>query len=107
MEADELSICNFLKSFPRQFVSAREISRRAGGKKRFQENPYWAKQTLMRLAEKGILESDNAGHYRLRPPEKKKEKRRWIAPHIQEMLRQSGKNFEGVIEIDDTDTPPP
>jgi hypothetical protein len=41
----------------------------------------------------------------LRPPDKKKGPKRWIAPHIQELLRKSGKDFEGVIEIDDTDDP--
>jgi hypothetical protein len=105
MEADEQAICSYLKSFPKEFVSAREICRRAGGKKRYRDDPYWAKQILMSLAEKGILESDSAGHYRLRPPDKKKGPKRWIAPHIQELLRKSGKDFEGVIEFDDTDDP--
>jgi hypothetical protein len=101
MDADEQIICTYLKSFPKEFVSAREICRKAAGKKRYRDNPYWAKQILMRLAERGILESDSAGHYRLRPPDKKKEPKRWIAPHIQELLRKSGKDFEGVIEIDE------
>jgi hypothetical protein len=106
MDADEQVICDFLKSFPKLFVSSREISRRAAGKKRFRENPYWATQVLLRLSEKGVLESDAAGHFRLRPPEKKNERKRWISPQIKQLLKQSGKDFEGVIEIEDQEEPP-
>jgi hypothetical protein len=106
MDADEQTICDFLKSFPKLFVSAREISRRAAGKKRFRDNPHWATQVLLRLAEKGVLESDSTGHYRLRPPEKKNDRKRWISPQIKQLLKQSGKDFEGVIEINDEEEPP-
>jgi hypothetical protein len=108
MDSDEQNICTFLKTFPRQFVSAREICRRAGGKKRYRENPYWANQLLLRMTEKGIVEIDAAGHYRLRSAQadKSKEPKRWIAPQIEEMLRKSGKSFDGIIEInEDTQDP--
>jgi len=101
MDADEQEICNFLKSWPRQFISSREICRRAAGKQRYREEPYWANQPLMRLVEKGILESDASGHFRLIPDEKKKQPKRWISPEIQKLLEESGKDFEGVIEIED------
>jgi len=39
MEADQTEICQFLKSWPDQFVSGKEICRRAGGKWRFREEP--------------------------------------------------------------------
>ena len=35
MDADEREVCNFLKAYAGQYVSAREINRRAGGKWRF------------------------------------------------------------------------
>ena len=62
-------ICNFLKCHHGQFVSAREIARRAGGKWRFRDDPNWAMPILLRLVEKGFVESDAAGYYRLRPTE--------------------------------------
>jgi hypothetical protein len=51
------------------------------------------------MAEKGILESDAAGYYRLKPDERAAQARRWISPAIQKMLEESGKNF-GVHEVD-------
>ena len=84
-----------------RFQNWREICRRAAGKQRYREEPYWANQPLMRLVEKGILESDASGHFRLIPDEKKKQPKRWISPEIQKLLEESGKDFEGVIEIED------
>jgi len=75
MDAEEKEICDFLKSWPDQFVSHREICRRAGGKWRFRENQNWAMPVLSRMVEKGILESDASGHFRLMP-EKKEEAQR-------------------------------
>jgi len=42
-------------------VGAVEIARRAGIKKRFYDEPDWAKPVLMRMADRGILESDSSG----------------------------------------------
>ena len=41
MDADQNAICTFLKTWPGQFVSRREICRRAGGKWRFREDENW------------------------------------------------------------------
>ena len=99
MDADEQDILNYLIAFPRQFVSGREICRRAGGKKRFNDEPYWANQVLLRMVEKGLLEMDSSGHYRLKPDDKREDrKKRWISPQIQELLKESGKEFDGIIE---------
>src|SRR5437899_2090569 len=94
MDADEQDICNYLKSWPRQFVSVREICRRAGGKRRFREDQYWANPALSRLVEEGLVETDSAGHYRLVTAEKRDDKpKRWVSPHIKKILEQSGKDF--------------
>jgi hypothetical protein len=100
MDADERDICNYLRGWPGQFVSAREICRRAAGKRRYREEPNWAFPVLSRLVEQGRVESDATGHYRLRPREKKKPKR-WLSPRIHQILKDSGKGFEEVISIED------
>ena len=105
MDAEEKEICDFLKSWPGQFVSHREICRRAGGKWRFREDPNWATPILSRMAEKGIVESDASGHFRLLPEKKDDKKKRWLAPHIKKILEESGKDFDGVAEIEDPGEP--
>src|SRR5438034_9382380 len=95
MDADEQEICNYLKQWPKQFVSRREICRRAAGKHRFREDPYWATQPLLRLVEKAILETDAAGHFRLLRKEKKQAKK-WISPQLKKILEQSGQTFEAL-----------
>ncbi|HWX20430.1 MAG TPA: hypothetical protein VN578_11070 [Candidatus Binatia bacterium] len=78
-----------------------EICRRAAGKKRFHEDPNWAVQVLGRLVEKGVVESDSTGHYRLLRPEKKKEQKRWVSPQIRKILESSGKKFDESIDVED------
>lgn len=104
MDADEKEIYNFLKSWKHEFISAREVCRRAGGKRRFRNEPDWAKPPLVRMVERGILEVDAAGHYRLKPPPANwdKRKRRWASPHIANILKNSGKDYSrSIMEIDD------
>jgi hypothetical protein len=103
MDADEREICLYLKGWPGQFVSVAEITRRAGGKRRGRQEPNWAVPVLNRLVEKGILEADATGHYRLIKRVKAEKKRRFVSPHIQKILEKSGKSFEGVFEIKDED----
>jgi hypothetical protein len=105
MDADEQDIYNYLKAWPKQFISSREIGRRAGGKRRFREDPFWANQILLRMVEKGILENDAAGYYRLKPDAKAGQSRRWVSPQIKQMLEESGKEFDGVFEVDQPDEP--
>ena len=94
MDAEEREICDFLKSWPGQFVAVREICRRAGGKWRYREDPNWALPVLARLLEQGVIESDTAAHYRLRALEKRGKSRRWVAPHIKKILEESGKEID-------------
>lgn len=100
MDAEEKEICDFLKSWPGQYVSQREVCRRAGGKWRYREDQNWALPVLSRMVEKGLLESDANGHFRL-TPEKKDKKKRWLAPHIQKILEQGGK--ETIMDLGDPD----
>jgi len=101
MDADEQEICSYLKQWPKQFISGREISRRAAGKSRFREDPYWANQPLLRLVEKQIIEMDAGGHYRILPDKKKKMKK-WVSPQIKKILEESGKDFSDMLEEEES-----
>jgi len=90
MDADEKEIYNFLKTFGEHFVAAREICRRAGGKKRWRENPQWALPFLPMMVDKEILESDSTAHYRIKQEAKKKKEKQWISPHIKRILERGG-----------------
>jgi hypothetical protein len=102
MDSDEKAVCLYLKSYHGQFVSGREVARRAGGKWRFRTEPNWAVPILLRLVERNILESDASGYYRFRPQEKKKPKK-WVAPHIRAILEKSGKDFGEVLDLGEDD----
>jgi len=104
MDSDEREIYYYLKSWRNEYLSSREICRRAGGKKRFRQEEEWAKPILARMVEKGIVETDAAGHYRLKPMDKRKGRKgnRWVSPQIANVLRASGKDFTNVIMDDET-----
>ena len=94
MDGDEREIYQFLKTWGTEYVGAMEIARRATIKKRFYEEPDWAKQVLMRMAELGILESDSQGRYRIKPLSRKDKNKRWMAPDISKILHDSGVEIE-------------
>ena len=96
MDADEREICDFLKSFPGQFISGKEIARRAGGKWKFHDDQNWAVPVLLRLKEQNLLESNASGQYRLVGNIKKEKQKKWISPHIKKILEESGKDFSEV-----------
>jgi hypothetical protein len=99
MDADEREIYQFLKSWGSEFTAGREICRRAGGKRRFNEEPEWAKPVLLRMVERGILESNSTGHYRIKPISKRKERdKRWVSPDIAKILKESGVEVESTGE---------
>jgi len=102
MDADEQDICNYLKQWQKQFISGREICRRAGGKRRFREDPFWANQPLLRLVERQIIEADAGGHFRLVQKEKKQRPQKWISPELRKILEEGGKKLED-LEIDSTE----
>lgn len=101
MDADEKLICDYLRGMRRQFVSAREICRRADTKKRWQQDPRWAIRLLTTMVDKKLIETDSLGHYRIKQEGKKKKPERWVAPQIAKILKDSGKEFENVVEIQD------
>lgn len=102
MDADEREIYYFLKSYRKDFLSAREICRRAGGKRRYRADESWALAPLLRMAERGILETDPSGAYRIKPKIDSKDKlQRWISPEIRHVLKTSDKNFEKVFDLEE------
>jgi hypothetical protein len=103
MDADQTAITLFLKSWPGQFVSRKEICRRAGGKWRFREDENWAVPVLQRMLEDRVIEGDDTGHFRLMkyaPDDpRNKRKRVWLAPAYRAILRESGRQF-GTLDLD-------
>jgi hypothetical protein len=98
MDSEEQEIFYFLKTWGDEFVSAKEIARRASGKKKFYTNPEWAKPLLMRMQERGVLESDMQGRFRIKPVAKKSKNKRWVSPDIAKILEESGVRVEGASE---------
>jgi len=94
MDADEREIFEFLKTRSNDFTSAMEICRRAGNKKKFHDDPNWAKPPLQRMEERSILESDQSGRYRIKPVSRKHAKQ-WVAPDIAKILEEGGVTAEG------------
>ena len=70
MDADEQEIFNYLENAGEQWVHAKEVCRRAAGKRRYNDDNNWAKPVLLRMKEKRIVEGDLFGRFRL-PPAKK------------------------------------
>jgi len=106
MDADEKDILTYLKVWAGQFISAREIARKAASKKRYQNEPDWAVPVLGRLLEKGLVEADSMAHYRLMPDSKKEKPKRWISPEIKKILEKTGKDFTEGVEIESPENPP-
>jgi hypothetical protein len=90
MDGDEREIYQFLKTWGTTYVGATEIARRATIKKRFYEEPDWAKQVLLRMEDRGILESDSQGRYRIKAASTRDKNKRWVAPDIAKILNESG-----------------
>ncbi len=101
MTADERDICNYLKSWRGQFVYGRDIARHAGGKWRFREDSEWATAPLARLVERGVIESDAMGAFRI--PYSRPKAKKWVAPQIKDILERSSKDFSEVYKIDEDD----
>ena len=103
MDIEEREIFLFLKTYGATFVAAREICRRAGGRRRYDEDHEWAKPILTRMAERGILESNSEGQYRVKP-NKKKNEGKWVSPDIAKILKESGLEVDTAgPEIDSDD----
>jgi hypothetical protein len=104
MDADEREVYYYVKSRRPNVVSERDIGRHVGGKRKFHYNPEWAKPVLLRMLERGILETKSEGTYGLKPlPKKETVGKRWASPAIAQILKSSGKAFRSVITLDDED----
>ncbi len=100
MDTEERYIFEFLKTWGTDFTNAKEVCRRAASKKKYYDDPDWAKPILMRMAERGILESDVQGRYRIKPVSKNKAGRQWVAPDIAKILKENGVAVDGAGEGD-------
>ena len=100
MDTDERDIFQFLKTWGAEFTNAKEVARRAASKKKFYDDPEWAKPILMRMTERGILECDAQGRYRIKPVSRKKKGNQWVAPDIAKILKESGLEVEAAGEDD-------
>ena len=90
MDADEREVFNFLQAYGEEWVNAKEVCRRAGGKRRFNEDNHWARPILQRMKERQILEGDMLGRYRIKPPPRQGQKGRWVSPDIAKILEEGG-----------------
>ena len=102
MSTDEHQILEYLKT-SKEFFSAKEVSRRIGGRRRCERDPAWAKPFLVRLANAGHIVMNAMGHFRYEPPEEKKKREKLhVAPQIAAILAKSGKgDLVRVFEIPD------
>ena len=63
---EENQILQFLQSCPQAFFSGAEISRKAGSRKLFTEDPRWAFPFLSSLTDKKLVEKNESGHFRFK-----------------------------------------
>jgi predicted transcriptional regulator of viral defense system len=94
MNTDEREIFNYLQTWGGEFISVKEVCRRASTKKRYHDDPNWAQPLLQMMAERGLLERNLTGHYRIKPEPKKKHDGRWVSPEIKEILDENGVQVE-------------
>src|SRR5258708_15723177 len=80
LSAEALDILAYLKTASGRFVSLPEISRRAGGRQRFEASPGWAKMLLPSLLEAGLIETNERGHCRSLSDVQPKEPVKPVAP---------------------------
>jgi len=96
MSSDEREIFNYLQTWGTDFVSANEVCRRATTKKRYHDDQDWAKPLLQVMLERGVLERDLQGRYRIKPQKKKKHDGRWVSPDIAAILEENGVETDPV-----------
>jgi hypothetical protein len=65
MNNEEGAILEFLKGYPDDFVSRKEIARKAVRRQVYEEDPRWADGPLASLLSQRIIESDDSGRFRL------------------------------------------
>jgi hypothetical protein len=65
LSPEERLVLEYLATSPKTFFSAREVCRRAGDKEMYSQNPNWAVSILNRLLQRGLVEVDPTGRYRI------------------------------------------
>ena len=97
MDAEEIEIFHYLKTWGSNFVNAKEICRRAN-KRFFVRDNNWAREPLSRMEDQGIVESDNKGRYRLKSEE---EEEGHVAPlDAEKLLNDDGEEIASVHPAD-------
>jgi hypothetical protein len=95
MDAEEKDIFYYLRTEGQTFVSLSTICRHAGGKHRYRRSPEWARPALLRMEERGIVECDASGAYRLRPkPQESFNTQRWVSPKSPPFSRKVARAFK-------------
>ena len=69
VSAEQQQVLSFLRSSPATCFSAMEISRRAGSRKQFEQEPRWAINCLRYLLDMKLVERDLRGHYKIASPQ--------------------------------------
>jgi hypothetical protein len=104
MDADERAIYYYIKSLRPNSAPVRDISRRVGSRRKFHYNPDWAGPVLARMVERGILQTDTDGSYRLKPiPRPDMRGKRWASPQFAKILKASRKQFDNLVTPEDED----
>ena len=98
MDSEERDVFFYLNGQADLFVSAIAIRRHAGGEHKSRAQLDWARPVLLRMIERGILETDESNMYRLKPIPERPATKRWISPQIASILQRSGRNFKGLVE---------
>lgn len=89
-------VMQYLSNFPGEFISEREIARRADGKERFLKDPHWAHNAFSELIELGLLETDGGGRYRQKTKDAKAVKHgaKFLDPKLRAILEKSNHGFD-------------
>lgn len=55
---------NFLKCNPETWFNRKEIAKKAGGRRLYEENNHWCSPALQSLLEHELIERNDTGHYK-------------------------------------------
>jgi hypothetical protein len=53
---------------------------------------------MLAMVERGVLESDLSGRFRIKAEPKKGRKQRWVSPDIEKILNDNGVEIDGAGE---------
>jgi len=99
LSSDELQILDYLRGWDEKFISMMEVCRRAGGRRKYEEAPEWAKGLMGRLVEAGMVQVNERGHYRIKTDRN--------SSQAAARARISPKKTSGVVDENYFPPPPP